>query len=337
MGRTVSVRSNRKTTDNGNVSRLNAVICWRTPSSRTRKSFASNLSIGAPVFLFFTSTSRITSCEDTRITGAAIRSEVATRCVFSCDKPNVVADAHKNKTALPTLNTVCLMHPSTQTGCQKLQIGQVSSRAPKHELPDVCGIASDTVDIEPQRSVDVADRQRNRFNRKRWRTHGHFSFRDAIMSALSLLRSRGKLVFDVWLRRRRSYRIRRAGTDVLLSPRGACYARRTDNRGSAGCIFRRGLRGDRDDHGPGAESTGSVGVLGSPASLAHGHQLCGELPVHRHYLDKPPLPYAVCRSPTLKLIWINFVHLFMVSLLPFATAWIARTRLASSPVAFYAG
>ena len=41
--------------------------------------------------------------------------------------------------------------------------------------------------------------------------------------------------------------------------------------------------------------------------------------------------------PTLGLIWINFVHLFMVSLLPFATAWIARTRLASSPVMFYAG
>jgi uncharacterized membrane protein len=28
--------------------------------------------------------------------------------------------------------------------------------------------------------------------------------------------------------------------------------------------------------------------------------------------------------PTLGLIWINFVHLFMVSLLPFATAWVAR-------------
>ena len=41
--------------------------------------------------------------------------------------------------------------------------------------------------------------------------------------------------------------------------------------------------------------------------------------------------------PTLGLIWINFVHLFMVSLLPFATAWIADTRLASSPVVFYAG
>ena len=41
--------------------------------------------------------------------------------------------------------------------------------------------------------------------------------------------------------------------------------------------------------------------------------------------------------PTLGLIWINFAHLFLVSLLPFATAWIARTRLASSPVVFYAG
>src|SRR5689334_17848821 len=40
--------------------------------------------------------------------------------------------------------------------------------------------------------------------------------------------------------------------------------------------------------------------------------------------------------PTLGLIWINFIHLFLVSLLPFATAWVARTRLASSPVVFYA-
>src|SRR5262245_54239590 len=42
-------------------------------------------------------------------------------------------------------------------------------------------------------------------------------------------------------------------------------------------------------------------------------------------------------APSLRLIWMNFVHLFMVSLLPFATAWVARNRLASSPVAFYAG
>jgi uncharacterized membrane protein len=53
--------------------------------------------------------------------------------------------------------------------------------------------------------------------------------------------------------------------------------------------------------------------------------------VNHHYLMR------FVGYPTLRLIWINFVHLFMVSLLPFATAWVARTRLASSPVAFYAG
>ena len=53
--------------------------------------------------------------------------------------------------------------------------------------------------------------------------------------------------------------------------------------------------------------------------------------VNHHYLMRFVGP------PTLRLIWINFVHLFMVSFLPFATAWIARTRLAPSPMAFYAG
>jgi uncharacterized membrane protein len=41
--------------------------------------------------------------------------------------------------------------------------------------------------------------------------------------------------------------------------------------------------------------------------------------------------------PKLGLIWINFAHLFMVSFLPFATAWVARTRLAASAVVLYAG
>jgi uncharacterized membrane protein len=40
---------------------------------------------------------------------------------------------------------------------------------------------------------------------------------------------------------------------------------------------------------------------------------------------------------TSSLIWVNFAHLFGISLVPFATAWIARTRLGSAPVAFYAG
>jgi len=42
------------------------------------------------------------------------------------------------------------------------------------------------------------------------------------------------------------------------------------------------------------------------------------------------------RHTTPALIWVNFAHLFAVSLVPFATAWIARTRLASAPVATYA-
>ncbi len=53
--------------------------------------------------------------------------------------------------------------------------------------------------------------------------------------------------------------------------------------------------------------------------------------INHHYLMR------LVGTPTLALIWINFLHLFMVSLLPFATAWVAVTELASAPVAFYAG
>jgi uncharacterized membrane protein len=37
------------------------------------------------------------------------------------------------------------------------------------------------------------------------------------------------------------------------------------------------------------------------------------------------------------LIWVNFAHLFGISLVPFATAWMARSHLAAAPVAVYAG
>jgi uncharacterized membrane protein len=36
------------------------------------------------------------------------------------------------------------------------------------------------------------------------------------------------------------------------------------------------------------------------------------------------------------LIWVNFAPLFCISLIPFATTWVARTELASAPVAAYA-
>jgi len=53
--------------------------------------------------------------------------------------------------------------------------------------------------------------------------------------------------------------------------------------------------------------------------------------INHHYLMR------FVSAPALRLIWINFIHLFTVSLLPFATSWIARTELAAAPVVFYAG
>jgi uncharacterized membrane protein len=52
--------------------------------------------------------------------------------------------------------------------------------------------------------------------------------------------------------------------------------------------------------------------------------------INHHYL------MGYVKAPTLRLIWLNFGHLFFVSLLPFTTAWIARTELSSVPVIVYA-
>lgn len=52
--------------------------------------------------------------------------------------------------------------------------------------------------------------------------------------------------------------------------------------------------------------------------------------VNHHHL----LRFA--RFATPELIWWNFAHLFMVSLVPATTAWMAATRLAAAPVFVYA-
>jgi len=51
---------------------------------------------------------------------------------------------------------------------------------------------------------------------------------------------------------------------------------------------------------------------------------------NHHYL----LRYAIDATP--RLLWFNFAHLFSMSLLPLSTAWMAVSRLAPQPVAFYA-
>jgi uncharacterized membrane protein len=53
--------------------------------------------------------------------------------------------------------------------------------------------------------------------------------------------------------------------------------------------------------------------------------------INHHYL------MGYVKAPTLRLVWVNFGHLFFVSLLPFATAWIARTKLSPVPVIVYTG
>jgi uncharacterized membrane protein len=52
--------------------------------------------------------------------------------------------------------------------------------------------------------------------------------------------------------------------------------------------------------------------------------------VNHHYLMR----YAT--EATHSLLWFNFAHLFAMSLLPLSTAWMAVSRLAPQPVAFYA-
>jgi uncharacterized membrane protein len=66
------------------------------------------------------------------------------------------------------------------------------------------------------------------------------------------------------------------------------------------------------------------------ASYAVSYLFVAIIWVNHHHL----LRFVQYASP--RLIWINFAHLFVVSLLPFATAWMARTRLAPAPVAAYA-
>jgi uncharacterized membrane protein len=51
---------------------------------------------------------------------------------------------------------------------------------------------------------------------------------------------------------------------------------------------------------------------------------------NHHYLFR----YATEATP--RLLWFNFAHLFSMSLLPLSTAWMAVSKLAPQPVAFYA-
>ena len=97
-------------------------------------------------------------------------------------------------------------------------------------------------------------------------------------------------------------------------------------------------RDDHHDHGPGTEGAGGrCGILGSSAAVADCRQLRDQLSVHRHHLVQSPSPVALRQArdacgdpgefcpPLLRIV--GAVH---------TTAWIARSHLASAPVALYA-
>lgn len=69
-----------------------------------------------------------------------------------------------------------------------------------------------------------------------------------------------------------------------------------------------------------------------PTALSYGvsYLFIAIIWINHHHLMR------FVRTPTNRLIWLNFLHLFLVSLVPFATQWAARTELASAPVVFWA-
>ena len=73
-----------------------------------------------------------------------------------------------------------------------------------------------------------------------------------------------------------------------------------------------------------------VGLWPSALSYAVSYLFLAIVWVNHHHVMR----FAPAATP--RLIWGNFAHLFSVSLMPFATAWIADSRLGAIPVAFYA-
>jgi uncharacterized membrane protein len=75
---------------------------------------------------------------------------------------------------------------------------------------------------------------------------------------------------------------------------------------------------------------GLLGLWPTVVSYVVSYAFVAIIWMNHHYL------MTFITTPSLRLIWLNFGHLFCVSFLPFATAWLAQTELAQVPVVFYA-
>lgn len=82
---------------------------------------------------------------------------------------------------------------------------------------------------------------------------------------------------------------------------------------------------------PAAPTLESLGILWPTwLSYAVSYLFIAIVWTNHHYVMR----YASEATPP--LLWFNFAHLFSMSLLPLSTAWMAVSRLAPQPVAFYA-
>jgi len=82
---------------------------------------------------------------------------------------------------------------------------------------------------------------------------------------------------------------------------------------------------------PGSEDwRGLLSLWPKALSYAASYFFLAIVWLNHHYL----LRYTELATP--RLLWGNFAHLFSVSLVPFATAWISDTHLGSLPVSVYA-
>ena len=73
-----------------------------------------------------------------------------------------------------------------------------------------------------------------------------------------------------------------------------------------------------------------LGLWPTALSYAVSYLFIAIIWINHHHLMR------FVRRPTHGLIWLNFLHLFLVSLVPFATQWAARTELASAAVVIWA-
>jgi uncharacterized membrane protein len=83
-------------------------------------------------------------------------------------------------------------------------------------------------------------------------------------------------------------------------------------------------------HPPASARIGALlGLWATVVSYVVSYLFIAIIWINHHFL------MGYVKQATLRVIWLNFMHLFFVSLLPFATAWIAQTELARAPVVVY--